>query len=71
MPRNVPLRRPRKTRMIAGVVAAFAEYFDLDLSLARVIYVLLSLLSAAFPGILVYVLAWILIPSDDDEAPTA
>jgi phage shock protein C len=68
MPRNAPLRRPRNNRMIAGVVAAFAEYFDLDVALARVIYVVLSILSAAFPGILVYVLAWILIPSDEAEA---
>jgi phage shock protein C len=66
MARNVPLRRPRKTRMIAGVVAAGAEYFDLDLALARVMYVVVSILLVGFPGILVYVCAWILIPSAED-----
>lgn len=51
-------------RMVAGVCAGFAEYFDLDVSLVRLGYVILSVLSAAFPGILVYIIAWIIIPED-------
>lgn len=59
-----PLRRSRSNRMIGGVVAGLAEHFGLDTTLARVIYVLVSILSAAFPGILVYIILWILIPSE-------
>lgn len=57
-----PLRRSRHDRMIAGVVGGLAEYFGIDPTLARIIYVLVSIFSAAFPGILVYIILWILIP---------
>jgi phage shock protein C len=60
-----PLRRSRSRRMIAGVVAGLADYVGMDVSLARVLYVLVSICSAAFPGILVYIICWILIPEDD------
>jgi phage shock protein C len=51
--------------MIAGVVAGLANYFGIDVTLARVIFVVVSILSVAFPGILVYIALWILIPEDD------
>lgn len=60
-----PLRRSRSDRVIAGVVGGLADHFGLDPTLARVIYVLVSIFSAAFPGILVYILLWILIPEAD------
>ncbi|HVX04478.1 MAG TPA: PspC domain-containing protein [Rhodanobacteraceae bacterium] len=60
-----PLRRSRRNRMIAGVVGGLADYFGLDPTLARIIYVLVSVFSAAFPGILVYIILWILIPQED------
>lgn len=59
------LRRSRRNRWIAGVVGGLADYFGLDPTLARVIYVLVSVFSAAFPGLLVYILLWILIPQED------
>jgi phage shock protein PspC (stress-responsive transcriptional regulator) len=61
---QAPLRRSRSDRMIGGVVAGLAHYFGLDVSLARVLYVLVSILSAAFPGVLVYIVMWILIPEE-------
>jgi phage shock protein C len=61
---KAPLRRSRSDRMIAGVVAGLAKYFDLDPTLARVIYVVGSIVSAAFPGILVYILLWVIVPED-------
>ena len=64
---DAPLRRSRSNRMVAGVVAGLARYFDLDISLARVLYVLISICSAAFPGILVYVILWILVPQEEWE----
>ena len=57
-----PLRRSRTNRQIAGVVGGLAEYFRVDPTLLRVIYVVGSIVSAAFPGVLVYGLLWLLIP---------
>ena len=39
-----------------------AEYFDLDPTVIRIVYVLLTIFSVAFPGILIYIILWILIP---------
>jgi phage shock protein C len=60
-----PVRRSRTNRMIAGVVGGLAEHFRIDPTLLRVIYVVGSVVSAAFPGILVYLLLWVLIPEAD------
>ena len=57
-----PLRRSRDDRMIAGVVGGLAEYMGIDPTLARVLFVILSLVSAAFPGVLVYLILWLVIP---------
>ena len=57
-----PLRRSRDDRMIAGVVGGLAEYFGMDPTLARVLFVVLSLISAAFPGALAYLILWLVIP---------
>ncbi|HEY3172905.1 MAG TPA: PspC domain-containing protein [Thermoanaerobaculia bacterium] len=59
-----PLRRSRSDRMIAGVCAGLAHHFGIDVTLLRVLYVLVSILSAAFPGILVYIVLWIVIPEE-------
>jgi len=58
------LRRSRSNRIIAGVVGGLADYVGVDPALARVIYVLVSVFSAAFPGILVYLILWIVMPGD-------
>jgi phage shock protein C len=58
------LRRSRDG-MIAGVIAGLARYFGIDVTTARVIYVIVSILSAAFPGTLVYIILWILIPKEE------
>lgn len=57
-----PLRRSRTNRQIAGVVGGLAEYFGMDATLLRVVYVVGSIISAAFPGVLVYLLLWVVIP---------
>ncbi|QIA08883.1 PspC domain-containing protein [Draconibacterium halophilum] len=49
-------------KVLGGVLAGFAEYFSLDVVLVRVIYVLLSLFSAGFPGLLVYIIFWMVTP---------
>jgi phage shock protein PspC (stress-responsive transcriptional regulator) len=58
------LSRSRDDRMLAGVIGGIARRFGWDSNLARIAYVLLSLLSAAFPGILVYLLLWLLMPEE-------
>lgn len=60
-----PVRRSRANRMIAGVIGGLAEYWSIDATLARVIFVIVSIISAAFPGILVYALLWLIIPEGD------
>ena len=59
------LRRSRSNRMIAGVIGGLARYFSIDPTMARVIYVILSVVSVAFPGILVYILLWLIMPEGD------
>ncbi|MFZ5650348.1 MAG: PspC domain-containing protein [Bacillota bacterium] len=58
------LRRSSSNSMIAGVCGGFAEYLGWDPTMVRLLYVLISLLSAAFPGLLFYILAWWIIPRD-------
>ncbi len=59
------LRRSRSNKMIAGVIGGLARYFGFDPTMARIIYVVLSVVSVAFPGILVYILLWIIMPEGD------
>ena len=56
------LRRSTTNSMIAGVIGGMAEHFALDPTMLRVIYVIVSILSVAFPGILVYLVLWVVIP---------
>lgn len=56
------LRRSRDDAVIAGVLGGLARYMDVSATRLRVVYVLVSVLSAAFPGILVYLLLWYLVP---------
>jgi len=49
-------------RVIGGVCAGIAEYFGWDIALVRILYLVLSIFSIAFPGILVYLILWIVMP---------
>jgi phage shock protein C len=62
MPTGRPLRRSRRHRIIAGVCGGLAEWLGWQPTLVRALYVVLSVCSAAFPGILVYIVLWIAIP---------
>ena len=48
--------------MIGGVCGGLAEWLEWDPTLVRVAFVLVSILSAAFPGIIVYIVLWMLMP---------
>jgi phage shock protein PspC (stress-responsive transcriptional regulator) len=54
-----------RNKMIAGVCAGIAEYFGWEVTLFRVVFVLVSILSVAFPGILVYLVLWLVMPRAD------
>lgn len=54
-----------RDKMIAGVCAGIAEYFGWEVTLFRVVYVVVSILSVAFPGILVYLVLWVVMPRPD------
>ena len=49
-------------RILAGVCGGIAEYFDVDPTVVRVVYAILSLFSVAFPGLLLYIILVIIIP---------
>jgi phage shock protein C len=51
-----------KDKMIAGVLGGLAEYFDVDPTIVRIVYVILSLASVGFPGLLAYLIMWAIIP---------
>jgi phage shock protein PspC (stress-responsive transcriptional regulator) len=58
---------PRRHKMIAGVCGGIAEWLGWDPTLVRVLYVVISIVSIAFPGILVYLLLWIIMPKAPKE----
>ena len=55
------LRRVIADKKIAGVCAGFAEYFDMDVTLVRLIWLALVLMPPA-PGVIIYIVAWIILP---------
>jgi len=58
----MPLYRSRTHSIIGGVCGGLAEWLGWSPLYVRLLYVLVSVLSAAFPGIIVYIVLWILIP---------
>ena len=60
----MPLYRSRRYRILAGVCGGIAEWLGWDPTLVRVLYVLVSFFSVAFPGIIVYLLLWAIMPQD-------
>ncbi len=60
------LSRSLNDRMIAGVIGGIAHRFGWNPTLLRVVYVVGSIVSVAFPGILVYLILWLLIPNEAD-----
>lgn len=64
MTNGTGIRRSRSNRMIGGVCAGIAKHFGWSFTGTRVAYVLLSILSAAFPGILVYIILWLVLPEE-------
>jgi phage shock protein C len=58
------LIRSRTDRKVAGVCSGLAEYLDLDVSLVRILWFFITLACGIFPGVVAYVLGWIIIPEE-------
>lgn len=61
------MMRSKSDKMLGGVCGGIAEYFGWTPWVVRFVYVLISILSAAFPGILIYLLLWFLMPLKEEE----
>ena len=59
--------RSRRERVLGGVCGGIAEALGWRATRVRVLYVIFSILSAAFPGTLVYLILWIVVPLDPRE----
>ena len=53
-------------KILAGVCGGIAEYFEIDPTLVRIAYAALTLFTAGFPGVLLYIIMLLLMP----QAPT-
>jgi len=54
-------------KMLAGICSGIAEYFNLDPTIVRVGYAFLSIFSAGFPGLLLYLVMWLVMPAAKTE----
>ena len=61
-----PFTRSRSDRMVAGVMGGIARRFGWNSTVLRIVFVIVSLASAAFPGIIVYLILWLLMPQAND-----
>ena len=62
MDKNKKLYKSANDKLLAGVLGGFAEYIGIDATLVRLIYVLITLFSAGFPGLLFYIICALIIP---------
>ena len=58
------LARNSHDKMIAGVCSGIARWLGWNSTAVRILYVLVSIFSAAFPGILVYIILWAVMPEE-------
>ena len=64
MDQTTTFARSRNDRMLAGVMGGIARRYGWNSTLLRVLFVIVSIASAAFPGILVYLILWLLMPEE-------
>ena len=55
--------RKSNNKLIAGVCAGLAEYMDVDPTVVRVVFTLVSILIAGFPGLIIYLILCLIMPS--------
>ncbi|MDD8030645.1 MAG: PspC domain-containing protein [Acidobacteriota bacterium] len=61
------LLRSVEQKKLGGVCAGLADYFDLDVSLVRLIFVGVALITGILPMVLFYLIAWLVIPTQPKE----
>lgn len=61
------LNRVTNDKIIGGVCGGIAKYLGWDPAIVRLLYVLISVFSAAFPGIFVYIILWIVMPEENSR----
>ena len=59
--------RRSKNQMVAGVCAGIADYIGWDVTLVRALYAILSIFSAGFPGLILYIILWIVMPIEGED----
>lgn len=59
------LKRSRN-QFVAGVCAGFADYLGWDVTLVRLIYALLTICTVGFPGVILYIILWMIMPLEGD-----
>lgn len=64
------LYRSSTDKKFCGVCAGIANYFDIDPTIVRVVYALLSLFTSGFPGIVLYIVLAFVIPEDNGMIDT-
>lgn len=67
MPMNQPHLVRSRDALIAGVCGGLAEWLGWDPTVVRILYVLVSICSVAFPGIIVYLILWVVMPRPNDH----
>lgn len=60
------LVRSERFKMLGGVCGGIAQFLGWDVTIVRLLYIIVSIASAAFPGILVYIILWIIMPSESE-----
>jgi phage shock protein C len=65
------LYRSLTQKMMAGVCGGLAEYFDIDVSIIRLIFIAIALASALVPMFIFYIIAWIVIPTQVASPPAS
>lgn len=53
-----------RDRILGGVCGGLANWLGWDVTIVRIAYILISILSAAFPGTIVYIILWIIMPEE-------
>lgn len=65
------LERDEEKAVVSGVLSGMARYFDRDPVLFRIAAVTFLILTGVFPGIILYIAAWIMMPKSDKKSQTA
>lgn len=65
------LYRSKKERMVAGICGGLGEYFHIDPTIMRLIFIVLWFLTGFIPMLVIYIIMWLLIPQAPDETASA